>query len=71
MGCGPNDAGGRDRGKGAEWRLCTPGTMHCTQRGSPGSGFSCGYRNIQMLCSALMEWPEYRRLGPNVGPGMV
>lgn len=45
----------------AEWRLCDPRTVHCTQLGSEGSEFSCGYRNIQMLCSALMEWPEYRR----------
>lgn len=45
----------------AQWRLCDPRTVHCTQLGSEGSEFSCGYRNIQMLCSALMEWPEYRR----------
>lgn len=45
----------------AQWRLCDPRTVHCTQLGSEGSEFSCGYRNIQILCSALMEWPEYRR----------
>lgn len=47
----------------AEWRLCDQRTKHCTQRGSHGSRFSCGYRNVQMLCSALMEWPEYERSG--------
>lgn len=51
---------GRDEHQ-AEWRLCHPATAHCSQRGAPGSRFSCGYRNIQMLCSALMEWPEYRK----------
>lgn len=44
-----------------KWRLCHPRTIHYTQRGTHGSEFSCGYRNIQILCSALMEWPEYRR----------
>ena len=51
----------------AEWRLCEPRTVHYTQRGSRGSGFSCGYRNIQVMCSALMEWPEYRRWGAGCG----
>ncbi|CAN0477185.1 unnamed protein product, partial [Ectocarpus sp. 8 AP-2014] len=49
-------------------------TKHCTQRGSHGSGFSCGYRNIQMLCSALMEWPEYKRVlfgGSGCIPGVA
>lgn len=45
----------------AEWKLCDPRTAHCSQRGAPGSGYSCGYRNIQMVCSALMGIPEYRR----------
>ncbi|CAB1100605.1 unnamed protein product [Ectocarpus sp. CCAP 1310/34] len=56
-------AGGGGGAAAAEWRLCDQRTKHCTQRGSHGSGFSCGYRNIQMLCSALMEWPEYKRSG--------
>lgn len=62
---GRQGSGGRgrgDRGRGAaEWRLCDPRTTHCTQKGSHGSRFSCGYRNIQMLCSALLEYPEYKR----------
>lgn len=53
--------GGRGRGASAEWRLCDQQTVHYSQRGLRGSRFSCGYRNIQMLCSALMERPEYRR----------
>lgn len=67
-----NPGGARGRGTGndrselgpggrAEWKLCNSSTAHCSQRGAAGSGYSCGYRNIQMLCSALMEFPEYRR----------
>jgi len=33
---------------------------HVTQRGSEGAGWACGYRNIQMLCSALIRNPRYR-----------
>ncbi|CAM9167695.1 unnamed protein product, partial [Hapterophycus canaliculatus] len=65
---------GGGRGASAEWRLCDRRTVHCTQRGLRGSGFSCGYRNIQMLCSALMEWPEYRRVlfgGSGCIPGIA
>lgn len=50
-----------ERPRTAEWILCHPSTAHCTQRGAPGSKFSCGYRNIQMLCSALLHFPEYKR----------
>lgn len=60
-GHGGGGRGVKGRGGAAEWRLCNPRTAHCTQRGSHGSGFSCGYRNIQMLCSALLECPEYER----------
>jgi hypothetical protein len=31
-----------------------------TQRGFEGAHWSCGYRNIQMLCSSLIQRPEYR-----------
>ncbi|CAM9155500.1 unnamed protein product [Scytosiphon promiscuus] len=67
-------SGRRRRGSSAQWRLCDQRTMHCTQRGLQGSSFSCGYRNIQMLCSALMEWPEYRRVlfgGSGYVPGVA
>ncbi|CAM9723045.1 unnamed protein product [Ectocarpus sp. 6 AP-2014] len=66
--------GGGRAATAAEWRLCDQRTKHCTQRGSHGSGFSCGYRNIQMLCSALMEWPEYKRVlfgGSGCIPGVA
>lgn len=32
---------------------------HITQRGVYGSHWSCGYRNIQMLCISLMQLPQY------------
>lgn len=59
--------GGSGKRERAEWKLCEPRTAHCTQRGSRESGFSCGYRNIQIMCSALMERPEYRRWGARYG----
>jgi hypothetical protein len=37
-----------------------PYPCHFTQRGLLGSHWSCGYRNIQMLCSSLMQVNEYR-----------
>lgn len=70
--CITGASGKRGRAEGrAEWRLCAPQTAHCTQRESRESGFSCGYRNIQIVCSALMEWPEYRRWGAWYGLHLV
>jgi hypothetical protein len=40
--------------------LCNPFIIHYSQKGSYGSKWSCGYRNIQMLCSSLMKYPMYR-----------
>jgi hypothetical protein len=40
--------------------LCNPYTAHFAQNGSYGAKWSCGYRNIQMLCSSLMKYPMYR-----------
>jgi hypothetical protein len=41
--------------------LCAP-CDHVSQRRAPGSSFACGYRNMQMLCSALLASgePQYR-----------
>ena len=33
-----------------------------TQKGTVGAKWSCGYRNIQMLCSALMNIPAYKEV---------
>ena len=41
------------------YRLCSPHCLHVSQRGAYGSAWSCGYRNIQMLCSSLMQMKEY------------
>ncbi len=37
-----------------------PSCLHYQQGGSYGAAWSCGYRNIQMLCSCLMGVPEFR-----------
>jgi hypothetical protein len=42
------------------YQLCSPTTLHFSQRNSFGSEWSCGYRNIQMLCSSLRQIPLYR-----------
>ena len=42
------------------YRLCFPYCVHVSQKNSFGSGWSCGYRNIQMLCSSLIQLPAYR-----------
>jgi len=57
----PGAAGGWSSYKTLTWRLCSPAT-HITQRHALGSRWSCGYRNIQMLCKALMQRPEYRKV---------
>lgn len=41
-------------------RLCSPSCVHYTQRNTYGASWSCGYRNIQMLCSSLMCIADYR-----------
>lgn len=47
-----------------EYIVCSPSCIHASQasKGSFGSAWSCGYRNIQMLCSSLMQIQEYRRV---------
>lgn len=40
--------------------LSHPFPEHHTQRGGYGAKWSCGYRNIQTVCSALMTVPEYQ-----------
>jgi len=35
-------------------------TPHISQAGVEGSRWSCGYRNIQMLCCSLMEISKYK-----------
>jgi hypothetical protein len=46
----------------SEYILCNPPCLHVSQKGAYGAGWSCGYRNIQMLCSSLMRIEEYRRV---------
>lgn len=43
----------------SEYRLCSPCT-HVSQKGTEGFDWSCGYRNIEMLCSSLVKHPEYK-----------
>jgi hypothetical protein len=42
--------------------LCAPPPFHFTQRKLYGKRWSCGYRNIQMLCSSLMQRPDFRNV---------
>jgi hypothetical protein len=42
------------------YTVCVPPCAHYSQRGSYGAAWSCGYRNIQMLCSSLMRVPAYQ-----------
>lgn len=39
--------------------VCSP-CPHVSQIGAEGAKWSCGYRNIQMLCGMLACMPEYR-----------
>jgi hypothetical protein len=40
--------------------LSHPSSAFYSQKGSYGAAWSCGYRNIQMLCSSLVRIEEYR-----------
>lgn len=40
--------------------LTWPHCSHFSQRNSFGASWSCGYRNVQMISSALMQIPAYR-----------
>ena len=42
------------------YQICNPPCDHYSQKGSYGAKWSCGYRNIQMLCSSLMQLDEYK-----------
>ena len=43
------------------YRLSCHSTPHISQKGvRMGGDWSCGYRNIQMMCHALMALPTYR-----------
>lgn len=44
------------------YELCAPPCSFHTQKGSYGAAWSCGYRNIQMLCSSLLQNEGYRRV---------
>jgi hypothetical protein len=46
----------------ANFAVCYPYPKHISQKHAYGSNWSCGYRNIQMLSSSLMQIPEYRPL---------
>lgn len=43
------------------FHLCSP-CSYITQKGTEGAQWSCGYRNIQMLCSALVSVRMYREV---------
>ena len=45
-----------------EYVVSSPPCLHVSQKGSYGSAWSCGYRNIQMLCSSLMQLEEYQKV---------
>jgi hypothetical protein len=47
--------------EGTTYRVCSP-CPHITQTGLEGAHWSCGYRNISMLCHSLIQVPEYRRV---------
>ncbi len=47
--------------KHSTYRLCSP-FPHISQKGVTGHGWSCGYRNIQMLCASLLQLPCYKRI---------
>lgn len=40
--------------------MCFPYPHHISQKHHFGASWSCGYRNIQMLCSSLFQIPLYR-----------
>ena len=52
------------------FQLCSPPCLHFSQRGSYGSQWSCGYRNIQIMCSSLVQIPILRS-SIFVGDGVV
>jgi hypothetical protein len=43
------------------FKICSPLTF-ISQKGTEGENWSCGYRNIQMLCTSLLQIPSYRRV---------
>jgi hypothetical protein len=43
------------------FKICSP-CPHITQAGFEGFDFTCGYRNIQMLCHVLIQQPEYKNI---------
>jgi len=51
---------GMSKGQTIQCRVSDPLCNFYSQRGQFGAKWSCGYRNIQMLCSSLMKLPEYR-----------
>ena len=51
------------RGGICPFRLSYPACNHYSQKGNHGAKWSCGYRNIQMVLSSLVQLSEYRLLG--------
>ena len=49
------------RAPGREFALCAAPVDHYSQSGGveDGAGWACGYRNMQMICSALMAQPRW------------
>lgn len=46
-----------------EYHLCSSVCPHVSQKKvAIGGDWSCGYRNIQMLCHTLMALPSYKKV---------
>lgn len=50
----------KEKGGIGLFRLSSPLCNHFSQKGSHGAKWSCGYRNIQMISSSLVQLPDYR-----------
>jgi hypothetical protein len=47
--------------EGVQFKLCSP-CPHITQQGFLGSRWSCGFRNIQMLCHTLIQKQKFKKI---------
>ena len=64
---------GRNNPK-VSYTVCMPSCSHISQKGSYGSAWSCGYRNIQILCSSLIKIKSYKAVlfdGDGIIPDIV
>ncbi len=44
------------------FKLSNPPCAHITQKGTFGAHWSCGFRNIQMICTSLMCLDQFRNV---------